>query len=210
MNREHRGRGDRDAHRVEVFIRIVGDFVVQGRVDDDVGWNNEYGVAVGCCPCPLTHADIAASTAYVLDVELFPEMLGQTLRNQAAEYIRRTTGRVGNDHTYGSRWIGLRLRKPRQGPDLDERQKGEIRWAEAVTLLTARDDDDAFAEMRRHFSEEQIVELTVFCGMWKRRCLQLLDLLEARRTLVIRTVGTFRAACGRGRPQGLPVWQKVH
>src|SRR5262249_54021104 len=75
----------------------------------------------GCCPCPLTHADIAASTAYVLDVELFPEMLGQTLRNQAAEYIRRTTGRVGNDHTYGSRWIGLRLRKPRQGPDLDER-----------------------------------------------------------------------------------------
>src|SRR5262249_498332 len=102
-------------HRVEVFIRIVGDFVVQGRVDDDVGWNNEYGVAVGCCPCPLTHADIAASTAYVLDVELFPEMLGQTLRDQAAEYIRRTAGRVGNDHTYGSRRIGLRSRKPRHG-----------------------------------------------------------------------------------------------
>ena len=51
-------------------------------------------------------------------------------------------------------------------PDLDERQKAAIRWAEAVTLLTARDDEDAFATMRRHFSEKQIVELTVFCGMW--------------------------------------------
>ena len=51
-------------------------------------------------------------------------------------------------------------------PDLDERQKAAIRWAEAVTLLTARDDDAAFAAMKQHFSEKQIVELTVFCGMW--------------------------------------------
>ena len=51
-------------------------------------------------------------------------------------------------------------------PDLDDRQKAAIRWAEAVTLLTARDDDAAFAAMKRHFSEKQIVELTVFCGMW--------------------------------------------
>ena len=26
--------------------------------------------------------------------------------------------------------------------------------------------DEAFAAMQRHFSEKQIVELTVFCGMW--------------------------------------------
>ncbi len=51
-------------------------------------------------------------------------------------------------------------------PDLDERQKAAIRWAEAVTLMQARDDDEAFAAMQRHFSEKQIVELTVFCGMW--------------------------------------------
>jgi len=48
---------------------------------------------------------------------------------------------------------------------LDERQKAAIRWAEVVTRLTAREDDDAFAAMQRHFSK-QIVELTVFCGMW--------------------------------------------
>jgi alkylhydroperoxidase family enzyme len=51
-------------------------------------------------------------------------------------------------------------------PDLDEKQKAAVRWAEAVTIMTARDDNDAFAEMKRHFSEKQIVELTVFCGMW--------------------------------------------
>src|ERR1700759_4746650 len=51
-------------------------------------------------------------------------------------------------------------------PDLDDRQKAAVRWAEAVTSMTARDDDNAFAEMKKHFSEKQIVELTVFCGMW--------------------------------------------
>ena len=51
-------------------------------------------------------------------------------------------------------------------PHLDDRQKAAIRWAEAVTTMTARDDEAAFAAMQRHFSEKQIVELTVFCGMW--------------------------------------------
>jgi alkylhydroperoxidase family enzyme len=51
-------------------------------------------------------------------------------------------------------------------PDLDARQKAAVRWAEAVTRMTARDDEEAFAEMKRHFTEKQIVELTVFCGMW--------------------------------------------
>lgn len=51
-------------------------------------------------------------------------------------------------------------------PHLDDRQKAALRWAEVVTLMTAHDDDDAFGEMKKHFSERQIVELTVFCGMW--------------------------------------------
>src|SRR5262249_15939513 len=51
-------------------------------------------------------------------------------------------------------------------PHLDDRQKAAIRWAEAVTRMTARDDDEAFAAMKKHFTEKQIVELTVFCGMW--------------------------------------------
>ena len=51
-------------------------------------------------------------------------------------------------------------------PLFDERQKAAIRWAEVVTNMTARDDDAAFAAMKKHFTEKQIVELTVFCGMW--------------------------------------------
>jgi alkylhydroperoxidase family enzyme len=51
-------------------------------------------------------------------------------------------------------------------PHLDDQQKAAVRWAEAVTIMTARDDDEAFSAMKRHFTEKQIVELTVFCGMW--------------------------------------------
>ena len=51
-------------------------------------------------------------------------------------------------------------------PALDDRQKAAVRWADAVTKMTARDDDAAFAAMKQHFTEKQIVELTVFCGMW--------------------------------------------
>jgi alkylhydroperoxidase family enzyme len=50
--------------------------------------------------------------------------------------------------------------------ELDDRQKAAIRWAEAVTLMQARDDENAFAAMKKHFTEKQIVELTIFCGMW--------------------------------------------
>jgi alkylhydroperoxidase family enzyme len=51
-------------------------------------------------------------------------------------------------------------------PHLDARQKAAVRWADVVTRMTARDDDDAFAAMKQHFTEKEIVELTVFCGMW--------------------------------------------
>lgn len=51
-------------------------------------------------------------------------------------------------------------------PLFDARQKAAIRWAEVVTTMKAKDDDEAFQNMKKHFSERQIVELTVFCGMW--------------------------------------------
>ena len=53
-----------------------------------------------------------------------------------------------------------------QSPHLDARQKAAVRWADVVTQMKARDDDAAFAAMKQHFSEKEIVELTVFCGMW--------------------------------------------
>lgn len=51
-------------------------------------------------------------------------------------------------------------------PLLNDAQKTAVRWAEAVTSFEARDDDELFERMRSHFSDEQIVELTVLVGMW--------------------------------------------
>ena len=49
---------------------------------------------------------------------------------------------------------------------LSEKAKASIDWAEKVTLHQAKDDEAAFAAMRKHFSTRQIVELTFLCGMW--------------------------------------------
>lgn len=54
----------------------------------------------------------------------------------------------------------------RESPLLDERQRAAVAWAEAVTRLTARDDDELFAALQAHFTDREIVELTVLCGMW--------------------------------------------
>jgi alkylhydroperoxidase family enzyme len=54
----------------------------------------------------------------------------------------------------------------RESPLLSEPQKTAVAWAEAVTQFAARDDDELFAAMRAHFSDQQIVELTVLVGMW--------------------------------------------
>jgi hypothetical protein len=51
-------------------------------------------------------------------------------------------------------------------PLLNEAQRTAVRWAEAVTNFEARDDDALFERLREHFSEQQIVELTVLVGMW--------------------------------------------
>ena len=51
-------------------------------------------------------------------------------------------------------------------PLLNDAQKTAVRWAEAVTNFAARDDDELFAAMQSHFTDQQIVELTVLCGMW--------------------------------------------
>src|SRR6266699_2639308 len=97
----------------------TGSALIQGRIDDDGGRNHEHGIAVGRCLCPLTHTDVAASTANVFDIELFSETLGQLLCDEASEYVGRTAGRERNDHTHRPRRIGLRARDPRDG-----RQRG--------------------------------------------------------------------------------------
>jgi len=95
MDRKHCRRSDRDRDRVEILVGIVGYGGVHGRIHDDIGRNDQHGVAVGWRPCALTHAEIAAGATYILHVELSSELLSQLLRGETREDVRRPARRVG-------------------------------------------------------------------------------------------------------------------
>ena len=49
---------------------------------------------------------------------------------------------------------------------LTAREKAAVLWAEHVTRNTARERDDIFQAVRREFSEEEVVELTMISGLF--------------------------------------------
>ena len=51
-------------------------------------------------------------------------------------------------------------------PRFSHKQKTVIRWAEAVTRMTAHDDEETFQALRSYFDDRQIVELTMIAAMW--------------------------------------------
>ncbi len=51
-------------------------------------------------------------------------------------------------------------------PLLSPRERAAVLWAEHVTRNTARDRDDVFEQVRAHFDEAEMVELTLICGMF--------------------------------------------
>lgn len=53
-----------------------------------------------------------------------------------------------------------------QSKTLSEAEKAAVQWAEAVTLNTAAKRDDLFAAMKRLFTDEEIVELTMVSAMF--------------------------------------------
>jgi alkylhydroperoxidase family enzyme len=48
----------------------------------------------------------------------------------------------------------------------DAREKAVLAWAEAMTLNTAKRDDVAWDELKRHFSEAEIVEISLASAMF--------------------------------------------
>ena len=48
-----------------------------------------------------------------------------------------------------------------ESPLFTDREKAAIRWAEALTRLEAKSDDAAFARLKEHFTDAEIVELTL-------------------------------------------------
>ena len=53
-----------------------------------------------------------------------------------------------------------------QSPLFTVREKAAVRWAEAMTRNTAKHDDEAWDEMRRHFNDAEIVEISMACGLF--------------------------------------------
>jgi AhpD family alkylhydroperoxidase len=62
----------------------------------------------------------------------------------------------------------------RESPLYDARERAALAWTEALTLIAATQaPDDVYEEVRRHFSELELVNLTVAIGMinvWNRIC----------------------------------------
>lgn len=60
----------------------------------------------------------------------------------------------------------------RETPFYTERERAALEWAESVTLVSQTHvPDEAFENLRKHFSEKEIVDLTLAVGMinlWNR------------------------------------------
>lgn len=63
----------------------------------------------------------------------------------------------------------------RESPLYSERERAALAWTEALTLVAKTGAPDAdFDELRRHFSDKELVDLTVAIGMintWNRLCI---------------------------------------
>ena len=75
-------------------------------------------------------------------------MLGQALGLTAAEFAALQ----GDDY--------------RASDLFNEKEKTALAWAEAMTLNTAKRDDAVWSEMRRLFSDAEIVEISLITGMF--------------------------------------------
>ncbi len=53
-----------------------------------------------------------------------------------------------------------------ESPILSPRKRAAVLWAEHVTRNTAGDRDDVYEEVRKHYSDPEIVELTALCTLY--------------------------------------------
>jgi alkylhydroperoxidase family enzyme len=54
----------------------------------------------------------------------------------------------------------------RESPLFDVRERAVLAWSEAMTLNTAKSDDRAWNELRRHFNDAEIVEISLASAMF--------------------------------------------
>jgi alkylhydroperoxidase family enzyme len=54
----------------------------------------------------------------------------------------------------------------RSSPLFDPREKAVLAWAEALTFNTAKHDEDVWQNLRRHFNDAEIVEISLASAMF--------------------------------------------
>ena len=54
----------------------------------------------------------------------------------------------------------------RTSPLFSEREKAVLAWTEAMTLNTAKHDDQVWQELRARFTDAEIVEISLACAMF--------------------------------------------
>lgn len=57
------------------------------------------------------------------------------------------------------------LERPMEAPDLSEAEKAALRYADLLATDHLRADDATFADLRQHFTEDEIVELGIHLGI---------------------------------------------
>src|SRR6478736_5680974 len=75
VDHQHVGRDGGERDRRKIPVRIIGNLGIKAGVYDEARADDSNCVAVGGCTCGRAHAEIAAGTRLILDVELLTEAL---------------------------------------------------------------------------------------------------------------------------------------
>lgn len=114
--------------------------------------------------CATLHREGAGS---VLELRIKNLVVLKTSETNACAYC------VSHNRAFGEglglteeQFEALRTDGYRTVPLFDERERAAIAWAEAVTRNTAKFDKEAWEQVRAHFSDAEIVEMTFLSGMF--------------------------------------------
>src|SRR5262245_4851003 len=110
------------AYRRDVAEKRETKVVVKRRVDRRRRVNHEECVAVWRRLHDYLGSDIGAGACPILDDERLAEALGELLADQARDNVSSAAGGITDNDAHRPRWIGFRLRQPRDG-----RQHGSAR-----------------------------------------------------------------------------------
>jgi uncharacterized peroxidase-related enzyme len=128
----------------------------------------------------ISHAPLLAMLFLPINAANQRQWLGARLSGKIKELVVIKTSHVnGCDYCYAhntslgqaagithEQIIDLSSDDYLESGDFTEREKAAVLWAEHVTRNTAQQRDDVYERVKAHFSDAEIVELTLICAMF--------------------------------------------